>query len=326
MKILFVTVDWMKYYVGEGDEEKIVPACGYNFQYINGFYYGYSDALNEIAIENFEGVTLEDTQVDNVLVVWLAKNRDGDKCLIGWYKHATIYRQAKSELTLDSERYKMTYSIQAKATDALLLPVEERRYAVNHIQEDVVMEEGGLTGSQVMAYIHQYQGDHMNLVLTAEELAKSMTISLNYEQYFYKADEFLARDAYAKAIKCFNKAIAEEPMETLGYECKGSVLLSLKMYDEAIVAYEAVLERDVDNDLAHYCLGLLHGLKKSYEQALHYYDIYLSRRPEDTNAQAERGLIYYELGDKERGLKAINQAIKKDPDNAMIQTMRTLIQ
>ena len=51
MKTLFITIDWMKYYVGEGDEEKVVPACGYNFQYINGFYYCYGDGLETIGLE-----------------------------------------------------------------------------------------------------------------------------------------------------------------------------------------------------------------------------------------------------------------------------------
>ncbi|MGL4799874.1 MAG: tetratricopeptide repeat protein [Cellulosilyticaceae bacterium] len=325
MKILFVTADWMKYYVGEGDEEKVVPLCGYNYQYMNGKYYGYAECLEGLDITAFEGASAQDTEVNDVLVVWLAKNRDGDKCVIGWYKNATVYRETKKELTLDSERYEMIYRITAPAKDALLLPVEERRYAVNHIEADVHIEQGGLVGGQVMTYIHQYQGDHMNLVLTKEEIQKAMTINLNYEQYFYKADEFLARDSYAKAMKCFNKAIQEEPMETLGYECKGSVLLSLKMYDEAIEAYEAVVERDEDNDLAYYCLGLLHGLKKQYDKALTYIDQYLVRRPGDTNALAERGLIYIELGERERGLQEVERALKEDPSNEMIQKMKNIL-
>lgn len=324
MKILFVTVEWMKYYVGEGDEEKPVPPCGWNFQYINGSYYGYSEGLDHLPLEQFEGSCETDEKVEDVLVVWLAKNRDGDKCIVGWYKEATIYRKAKQTLTLDSERLEMTYSIVAPANKGLLLPVEERRYAVNHIQDNVHIESKGLTSSQVMSYIHNYQGDHMNLVLTQEEINKSLTINMNYEQYFYKADEFLARDSYAKAIKCFNKAIQEEPQETLGYECKGSILLSLKMYDEAIAVYHEVIKRDKTNELAHYCLGLLYGLTKQYEKALTYYDFYLQRR-EDAHAQAEKALIYYVQGNKEQAYKILQQAYKSEPENQVIIKLKKLL-
>lgn len=326
MKIVFVTVDWMKYYVGEGDEEKVVPACGYNFQYMNGCYYGYSEALEGIALEQFEGVTQEAQSVEDVLVVWLAKNREGKRCVIGWYKEATLYRNPIRRLTLDSERFEMQYSIVTQAKHALLLPVEERRYVVEHITEDVHIEQATLVSSQVMAYIHHYTGDHMNLVLTQQEVDRPMTISLNYEQYFYKADEFLARDAYAKALKCFNKAIQEEPEETLGYECKGSVLLSLKMYDEALEAYQAVAVRDADNELAQYCIGLIYGLKGEYEKALPYYNTFIEARKEDIQVRAERVMLLHLLGQQQEALSCMEAIIKQAPEDTLIQEIARLIQ
>ena len=97
------------------------------------------------------------------------------------------------------------------------------------------------------------------------------------------------------------------------------------MYDEDIEDYEAVLERDVDNDLAYYCLGLRHGLKKEYAKSLTYYNDYLERRKEDNNAQAERGLVLYELGEKARGQKMVEKALKVEPDNTMIQKLKDLL-
>lgn len=319
MKILFITMDWMKYYVGEGDEEKEVPPCGYNFQYINGYYYGYGKGLDEIEIKQLEGVSAEDEKVEGVLVVWLAPNRKGETCIVGWYKDATVYKKATTELTLDSERFEKTYSIVAPASKAMLLPVEERGYIVDGLDAPIHYHMDGNKCADVRAYIHNYAGDKMNLVLTEKELQGVLSINMDYERYFYKADEFLAKDAYAKAIRCFNKAIAEEPTETLGYECKASILLSLKMYDEALELYHKVVSLDEDNDLAYYCLGLILGLKKQYDTALPYFDKYLERRTEDHHVRAERAYIYFIQGEKEKALEDIIKAYKKEKENAVVK-------
>lgn len=319
MKILFITMDWMKYYVGEGDEEKEVPPCGYNFQYTNGYYYGYGRGIDEIKIEELEGVTVDDNKVENVLVVWLAPNRNGETCIVGWYKDATIYRQAITEFTLDSERFEKTYSIVAPARGSLLLPMEERNYIVEGVDVPVEYHMEREQLAQIRAYIHNYAGDCMNLVLTEKELNGILSINMDYERYFYKADEFLAKDAYAKAIRCFNKAIAEEPNETLGYECKASILLSLKMYDEALELYNKVVGLDEDNDLAYYCLGLISGLKQEYEKALPYFDRYLNHRPEDHHVRAERAYTYFIKGDSEKAEKDIKLAYEKEKHNPVVR-------
>lgn len=319
MKILFITIDWMKYYVGEGDEEKEVPSCGYNFQYNNGYYYGYGKGLEAIEIQKLEGVSLEDEKIEGVLIVWLAPNRKGETCIVGWYKDATVYKEAITELTLDSERFERAYSIIAPASGAILLPVEERGYVVEGLEAPIHYNMDSEKCAEVRAYIHNYAGDQMNLVLTQKELQGVLSINMDYERYFYKADEFLAKDAYAKAIRCFNKAIAEEPTETLGYECKASILLSLKMYDEALELYQKVVSLDEDNDLAYYCLGLILGLKKKYDEAIPYFDRYLERRAEDHHVRAERAYIYFIQGERERALEDITKAYKKEKDNTVVK-------
>ena len=319
MKILFADIEWMKYYVGEGDDEKPTPLCGYNFQYINGYYYGYGENMNTIPLEKLEGVLASDSQADDVLVVWTSTNKKNEKVIIGWYKHATVYRTSIHKYTLDSERIEINYSIKTRAENALLLPMEERGYGVSCGDSGIYFEEDKLICSTVAAYIHNYGGDQMNLVLNEKDIQRALVIPMDYEQCFRKADEFLAKDLYAKAIKCFNKAIAEEPEETLGYECKGSVLLSLKMYDLALENYEKVAMLDDDNALAHYCLGLLYGLKEEYKKAMVYYDHYLIKRPQDMHAVCERGIVLYQLGYKTQGQQAFLEAHKAEPDNVLFK-------
>lgn len=322
MKILFINVPWMKYYAGEGDEEKLVPSCGYNFQHVNGFYYGYGEGLDEIPIEEIEGVNEEDEIAEEVTVVFTARNRKGENKVVGWYKRATVYRNSKESLSLESERTLFKYSIKAPASEALLLPVEFRLLDVKPMVEGIFFEKDETIVRDIAMYIHNYQDDQMNFLFKEKDLEGQSILNFpEYEMYFVKADEFLAKDLYGKAVRCFNKAIALEPNLALGYECKGSIFLSLKMYNEALEIYKKVLELEPDNEGATYCMGLLYGLLGKYEVSLGYYNTYLAKRKTDANALAERGVIYYLMGEKELARKDVKKAYKIEPDNQVIEIM-----
>ena len=316
MKIVFINVPWMKYYTGEGDEETLVPSCGYNFQNVNGYYYGYGEGLDEIPIEQFEGVTEADDSVDDVTVIWTAHNRKGENKVIGWYKKATIYRKMSETLSLDSERTVFKYSIKAPAREALLLPVEFRLLDAQPMEEGLYFEKDEKVIRDIAMYVHNYQDDQMNFVLKDKDLNGVSILNFpEYEMYFAKADEFLQKDLYGRAIRCFNKAISEEPELAIGYECKGSILLSLKMYDEALAVYKKVLELEPDNEGATYCMAFISGLLGQYEESLEYYNTYLKMRKSDMNALAERGIVYYHLNQLEEAKRDILKAYKKENDH-----------
>ncbi len=326
MKIVFINVPWMKYYAGEGDEEVRVPACGYNFQHVNGYYYGYGEGMETFPIEQFEGVQQEDEQVDDVTVVWTAHNRKGENKVIGWYKNATIYKNHTETLSLDSERTIFKYVMKAPAKEALLLPVEFRLLDAPAMQEGIYFEKDEMVIRDIAMYIHNYQDDQMNFVLKEKDLEGQSILNFpEFEMYFAKADEFLQKDLYGRAIRCFNKAIAEEPELAIGYECKGSILLSIKMYDEALKIYKRVLELEPDNEGATYCMGLLNGLLGHYEESLIYYNTYLSMRKKDANALAERGVVYYHLNQLEAAKHDIHKAYKAESDNESFKVLMEYI-
>lgn len=327
MKIVFINVPWMKYYTGEGDEEALVPACGYNFQHVNGYYYGYGEGLDQIPLELFEGASQQDEEVNDVTVVWTAHNRKGENKVVGWYKKATLYRKVKESLSLDSERIVFKYSIKAPARECLLLPVEFRLLDAKPMEEGLHFEKDEKVIRDIAMYVHNYQDDQMNFVLKEKDLeGKSVLNFPEFEMYFAKADEFLQKDLYGRAIRCFNKAIEEEPELAIGYECKGSILLSLKMYDEALAIYKRVLEIEPDNEGATYCMGLLYGLLGQYEESLEYYNTYLSMRKSDWNALAERGVVYYHLNEMEKAKADILRAYKKENDHLGFKLLAEYIQ
>lgn len=315
MKLLVINVPWMKYYVGEGDEEKQAPTCGYNFQYVNGYYYGKADEGTEIALENFDGVSESDEYVDDITVVWTANNRHDTNKVIGWYKHARVYRKLQSKLSLDSERTIFDYQIVAPAKESLLLPVELRLLDIKENSEIIHIETDEQVLRDLSMYIHNYSGDQMNYIFAKKDLEGQSILNFEeYEMYFAKADEFLAKDLYGKAVRCFNKAIAVEPELAIGYECKGSVLLSLKMYDEALAVYNKVIELEPDNEQAHYCKGLISGLLGDYETAVKELDFYLSIRKQDLLAMYERGIVHYNLGNMDKAQADFEYAHKKEKE------------
>lgn len=166
MRILFCNIAWMNYYKGIvwGKDE---PQNGgsyvketldahekYNFEaiplteesgypkgeYCLGFVETKStnkETRNQLRIEKIydcEGMN-EETSVDDVLVVYCALYPDAiekETYVVGWYKHATVYRNCKVMRFLsdtEEEYYDQAYNAIAKKEDCVLLPRGARRKA-----------------------------------------------------------------------------------------------------------------------------------------------------------------------------------------------------
>ena len=174
MRILFCNIAWMDYYKGivPGKDE---PKNGgsyvkdtkdahekYNFkpellklkgfpegEYCLGFVETKSTSAgkrNQLNIEKIEGCSdlKNDTEVDDVLVVYCAlypDSFDKETYVVGWYKHATVYRRYE-KLEFDTEasdnersdnesaadeKYIQLYNAIALKEDCVLLPRSQRR-------------------------------------------------------------------------------------------------------------------------------------------------------------------------------------------------------
>ena len=97
---------------------------------------------NQLRIEKIygcEGMN-EETSVDDVLVVYCALYPDAiekETYAVGWYKHATVYRNCKVmrfSSDAEEEHYDQAYNAIAKKEDCVLLPRGARRKA--KCQED----------------------------------------------------------------------------------------------------------------------------------------------------------------------------------------------
>ena len=88
---------------------------------------------NQLHIEKIEGYELANKEelIDDVLVIYCAKHpAHGFTTIVGWYKHATVYRYYQSIDFLvnddNDDIYTQDFNIIAKAEDCVLLPRNER--------------------------------------------------------------------------------------------------------------------------------------------------------------------------------------------------------
>ena len=146
----------MKYYKGACDKDvpqyggKFVEEHGYGHEEFNflpiemdgspepecvGFVEPKSNqgVRNTFHIEKIEGCSAMKNEpcVDDVLVVWCAKRDRGDVTVVGWYKHASVWRNLQDWIVTfeDGTEEERGYNIRAKASDCTLLPTGERNGA-----------------------------------------------------------------------------------------------------------------------------------------------------------------------------------------------------
>ena len=150
MRILFCKTSYMKYYRGASADDipynggKYVKENGYGHEEFNfdpveledgntyclGFVETKSsrDKRNDLHIENISGCEgmKNEEQVDDVLVVWCATMAPDTTRVVGWYKHATVFRTYQ-ECTFP-DGYVQAYNVMAQAKDCTLLPFTQRGY------------------------------------------------------------------------------------------------------------------------------------------------------------------------------------------------------
>jgi len=137
-KVIFFNIGWMRKYQGITDYDQIKGGGRnarkheiFNFLNCDGYCYGYVQPSNysyKIKIDRI-GASIKVDSLENVLVVWTARNPDkGGVYIVGWYENATVYRDYQENI--DRKRiYKgetFGFFAKAKIKDCHLLPIIER--------------------------------------------------------------------------------------------------------------------------------------------------------------------------------------------------------
>jgi 5-methylcytosine-specific restriction enzyme A len=159
-KIVFVSIDWMKYYKGITEDDMPVGTAGdnpikheqYTFLKEDGYCYGYIPPgggnlnIREIcgANEEIKKDRYGYEYIEHVLVVFTGNKGDGKgRRVVGFYCDATVYyepcikikRKIKSNNT-DVEESSVNYSVKANAQNVYLIPEAERTLELPYAKRD----------------------------------------------------------------------------------------------------------------------------------------------------------------------------------------------
>lgn len=278
MRIIFCNIT----YIGVIDADKLGKTGGgdngenneaYNFQDYNGKCYGYvSNRGGSLHLERFEKATVNDDSINNVIVIWVAKQgTTGKNVIVGWYKDATLYKYSQEYLPFGGIGRDLYFSIEAESKDCFLLPESERKFEIPKAavaqknmgmgQSNIWYAESGYAKTifipRVIEFMESYKEGFINIVYSEEVLQKTLSMpSMEYQTLIDKGEELSNKDDFYNALLYYNSAkkIKETADVLFGV---GESLIGLNMFSRAIIAFEdtTIMEGDKEDSL-YYLLCL----------------------------------------------------------------------
>ena len=155
-KIVFVTLDWMKFYKGITEKDIPLGTGGsypkeekheiYNFFEENGKCYGYTPPYGKLNLYDICSTEIKTSPdgykyIEDVLVIFNASKRDGKKRrMIGFYIGATVFNERydnkNPKRIIKSNNKFAGYNVIADAENAYLLEEAERNYELPYSKLD----------------------------------------------------------------------------------------------------------------------------------------------------------------------------------------------
>lgn len=139
--IVFVNIGWMVKYNGVSSNDPTLGGHGYlknnklgheswNFAPLRGHVYGYVPGSASFNLKKL-GATSSVDHVDNVTVVWIARNpRNGVTYVVGWFDRARVYSNREHISLARKGGVTVNYQIEAAEDNAQLLEVEQRLFVI----------------------------------------------------------------------------------------------------------------------------------------------------------------------------------------------------
>ena len=132
--MLFCHIAWMREYRG-GDKEDTPEGGGshsekaekYNYKEFDGYMYGYAPTSKRTFNLERLGARAGEESVPDVTVVWTAirpRTMGGGRCVVGWYRNATVFRELKDHSGRGS------YNVMAAEEDCILIPPNQRSWEI----------------------------------------------------------------------------------------------------------------------------------------------------------------------------------------------------
>ena len=127
---------------------------------------------------------------------------------------------------------------------------------------------------------------------------------------------YMDQHNYTRAKAEFEQAIALTSTYAFGHANLGIAYYSLGKYDSAAVALQTALQHDSGLLQAHYTLGLIYNAQgKEHEKALQALEVVAQAAPDNPHVLYYLGQVKAKLGQNEKAIAALREAIRMDPFN-----------
>ncbi|MCB2309709.1 hypothetical protein LGL55_01085 [Clostridium tagluense] len=346
MRIIFCNVTWLKNYIGVSEDNKLSKISGgekdgnnevyesYNFQDYNGKCYGYvSNRGGSLHLERFEKATVNDDSVDNVLVIWVAKQaKTGKNVIVGWYKNATLHKYSQEFYPYGGIGRDLYFSMEARSKECFLLPESERAFEIPRsiiVEKDMGMEKPNIWYAEsgyaktmfipkVLEFMQSYKGGFINSVYSEEVLQKTLNISLEYQPLIDKGEELISKEDFYNALLYYNTARKINDTVDALFGVAES-LIGLNMFSRAIIAFEGVINMEGDKADSLYYLQCLYMNTDQFIKAVKICDRML-QLVDKSDVESICSIYYYKvyaynaLEDDMQAIKCLDFIIKATAD------------
>jgi tetratricopeptide (TPR) repeat protein len=119
---------------------------------------------------------------------------------------------------------------------------------------------------------------------------------------------------YNSAINAYKKVIEADPSRAELYFEIGNIYLKTQKFSDAIQSYQKAIQLNITKKEAYLYIGNAYEQQKDFANAAMSYERYLLLLPEDPGpAQFQLGMCYNQLGQYDKAILALEDAVKSKP-------------
>ncbi len=203
-----------------------------------------------------------------------------------------------------------TFKFGVPVNSVRTMPTQSKPVSFGDLQPDDYLntEDGAMFAGRAAAAIDD-TADAQKYLDKVTKLNPSRTDALTLLARVY-SDQ---RD-YTSAINAYKKVIEADPSRAELYFEIGNIYLKTQKFQDAIQSYQKAIQLNITKKEAYLYIGNAYEQQKDFANAATSYERYLLLLPADPGpAQFELGMCYNELGQYDKAILALEDAVKSRP-------------
>ena len=139
-------------------------------------------------------------------------------------------------------------------------------------------------------------------------------IMVDWDYWTDKAEEYMANREYDEAIKCYEKILEQDPLDTYVLTNIGTCYSYSGQFDKAIIYVNKAIDINPNYDYLWYNKGYVYFNNNDYENALKYFDKSISLNPNDATSWYFKGWSYFYLKNISKAIECFETSYDIDHD------------